>query len=397
MIKDEEYILQWLDTTVRFSLNPKGDLTSLSERDLQLITQRARSEVDRQMGFLQEGTLKLFSEKKIKVFINQYHRSLVSLLDSSYLNLSLIGTEDTNRANCCEVVILCLEKLVELVSIRFSGHLLSHQPVARNQSTQIQKDFLQKSRELAERFKSELDCASLTTLILAVIQEFTQQIPSSISYSQILYFQGMISHLERIELKVEQQPLHDRLIELLVGLNFNDRRFIGYYTHYAASHVNQTGNGKMQRLLLLRKRFYQAYLSSDQALNAQLPSLRKIIGNWFKLETAYISKVRTENVSPLDSNVPAISKNPEQPTPKIMCLLSADQIGMILHSLDALRIVQAKSMSAVFENIIPSLSTPQKKDLSWKSMRSKSYVFEENDRKAVTAILHSMIKFIDEY
>lgn len=397
MIKDEEYVLQWLDHTVHFSLNPKIDSPSLSARELQLIVQRAGSEAGRQMGFLQEGALKLFSEKKIKVFINQYHRSLVSLLDRSYLNLSLTSAEDTARNNCCKAVILCIEKLLELVSIRFSAYLPGHQPVAQKHGTQIQKEFLQKVKELNARFSTEHECNSLTELIWNVIRDFGYQSDSSITYSQILYFQGLISHLERIELTAAPQPLHERLIDLLVGLNFNDKRFISYYTHYAANHVNQTDKEKMQRLLLLRKRFYQAYLSSDQALHSQLPSLRKIIGNWFKLETAYLSQVRTQNASALESNEDTAVTNPEQITPKIMCLLSADQIGMILHSLDALRIVQAKSMSAVFEGIVPSLSTANKKQLSWKSMRSKSYVFEENDRKVVIGVLQSMIEFVEEY
>jgi hypothetical protein len=396
-MKRDEYVLGWLDHTVHLSLNPLKDLPNLSARDLQLIKQRARSEVDTQIGFLHKGALLLLNQKKIKVFINQYHQTLVFLLDRSHLNLASIQPGDAERADCCKAVILCIEKILELVQIRFNKYIVKGRAISKNQGTQIQNELLEKVEKLSARFIDAPQCRALTSIIWTVIREFAAKKPSTIYYSQILYFQGLTSHLERIELTADLQTLHDRLIHLLIGLNFNDKRFVSYYIQYVASKVNQSESPKMPELLLFRKQFYQAYVSCDQALYCESPSIRKLIGNWFKQETSFLDQVGTEHVSAINSSENIVINTTPQTMPKVMCLLSADQIGIILHSLDALRIIQAKSMSAVFETIVPSLSTMQKRDLSWKSMRSKSYVFEENDRKVVIAALQSVIKYIDEY
>jgi hypothetical protein len=396
-MKRDEYVLGWLDHIVHLSLNPLKDLPNLSARDLQLIKQRARSEVDTQIGFLHKGVLLLLSQKKIKVFINQYHQTLVFLLDRSHLNLASIQPGDVERANCCKEVILCIEKILELVQIRFNKYIFKGRAISENHGTQIQNELLEKVEKLSARFIDAQECRALTSIIWTVIREFAVEKPSKVYYSQILYFQGLTSHLERIELTADLQTLQDRLIHLLIGLNFNDKRFVSYYIQYVASKINQTQSPKMPELLLFRKQFYQAYVSCDQALYPESPSLRKLIGNWFKQETSFLDQVGTEHVSATNSSENIVINTTPQTMPKVMCLLSADQIGIILHSLDALRIIQAKSMSTVFETIVPSLSTVQKRDLSWKSVRSKSYVFEESDRKVVIAALQSVIKFIDDY
>jgi hypothetical protein len=88
----------------------------------------------------------------------------------------------------------------------------------------------------------------------------------------------------------------------------------------------------------------------------------------------------------------------QKPEPfKVMVLLSVDQIGLILRALDSVRILKAKSLNAVFESITPFLSTPRKPEISWESMRSKSYTFEEKDKQTVIKILQTVIDWINEY
>jgi hypothetical protein len=396
-MKRNEYVLQWLDHTVHLSLNPLKDLPNLSESDLQLIKQRALSEPNNQIGFLHQNTLSLLNEKKIRVFINQYQQTLLFLLDQSYLNLKHIDASNLESIECCKSVISCIEKILEHVRIRFTRFINPDRPLSENQCIIIQKEFLAKIEILKARFKNAPDYESLTAIIWAVLHEFSTQSPLLIQHSQVVYFQGLISHLERTEVESDSQTLHHRLIHLLIGLNFNDRCFVDYYSQYVSTQIERAESGKASELLLLKKQFFQAYVSSDQSLYPQSPSLRKSIGNWFKQETTFLSQVESANVTMPEPEKPLVESNELLKAQKVMCLMSADQIGILLHSLDALRIVQAKSMSAVFESIVPSLSTMQKSDLSWKSMRSKSYVFEDTDRKAVTTVLQSMIKFIEEY
>jgi hypothetical protein len=54
-------------------------------------------------------------------------------------------------------------------------------------------------------------------------------------------------------------------------------------------------------------------------------------------------------------------------------------------------------MNHLFKTIVPFLSTPNKVNLSYDSMRSKAYVAEERDKAIAIETLERMIKQIKEY
>ncbi|HSV10119.1 MAG TPA: hypothetical protein VLI68_05080, partial [Hanamia sp.] len=76
---------------------------------------------------------------------------------------------------------------------------------------------------------------------------------------------------------------------------------------------------------------------------------------------------------------------------------STDQIGIFLRAFDELKVLQARSMNEVFKTIVPHLSTPYKEELSYDSVRSKSYVAEERDKKIVIETLQQVIETIKRY
>lgn len=82
---------------------------------------------------------------------------------------------------------------------------------------------------------------------------------------------------------------------------------------------------------------------------------------------------------------------------KILCTLSVDQIGLILKAADDTRLIQAKSLSQVFKSIVPYLSTSNKTDISFDSMRSSTYHPEAADKRKAIAVLEKMITKINDY
>jgi hypothetical protein len=82
---------------------------------------------------------------------------------------------------------------------------------------------------------------------------------------------------------------------------------------------------------------------------------------------------------------------------KILCKLSADQIGVILKAADDTKLLLASSLSVVFRSIIPFLSTDKIKNLSWDSMRKRTYHIEQIDKDVAIATLEKLIVKIREY
>jgi hypothetical protein len=90
---------------------------------------------------------------------------------------------------------------------------------------------------------------------------------------------------------------------------------------------------------------------------------------------------------------------PPQPTvvSKLLCKLSADQIGVILKAADDTKLLLASSLSVVFRSIVPFLSTDKIKNLSWDSMRKRTYHIEQIDKDVAIATLEKLILQIREY
>lgn len=82
---------------------------------------------------------------------------------------------------------------------------------------------------------------------------------------------------------------------------------------------------------------------------------------------------------------------------KLLCKLSADQIGIILKAADDTKIVLASSLSVIFRSIVPFLSTDNIKNLSWDSMRKRTYHIEQIDKDVAIATLEKLILQIREY
>lgn len=82
---------------------------------------------------------------------------------------------------------------------------------------------------------------------------------------------------------------------------------------------------------------------------------------------------------------------------KILCMLSVDQIGLILRAADDTRLIQSTSMSQVFKSIVPYLSTANKTDISFDSMRASTYHPETPDKEKAIAALERMIAKIKDY
>ena len=87
----------------------------------------------------------------------------------------------------------------------------------------------------------------------------------------------------------------------------------------------------------------------------------------------------------------------KQEQDKITCNLSADQLALLIRAMDDSRLLNAKSMNAVFRRIIPYLSTSCRKHLSYRAVRTKSYSPEEYDREASLRVLEKMMEKIKGY
>lgn len=396
---EQKYALEWLDFMVTVTLNPtRTDPTVLDADRSDIILSQAGEEADRIKRALQNHTFGLFSKRKIQLLVKQYHDSLVMLLDAACENESRIDAAQQIAKRTCQAILEGIEELLNFIENRFGEYIGFDERVPARYLQQIRKDL----RTRVDTFKSDVaggvDSKKLTDILLHALYSFTNEpLKRVVTYREVFYKKELVKEVEKIRLSGDESKMHDALTELLVCLNFNSRSFMDYYTEKIAQRANSFGplHEKMNHLLLHFKRFNQMHHKPGVKLNPHYADVRKVIGNWFSQEISYLEKKRQWDVAPLASTQP-IKMLPEQPF-KVLCFLSVDQIAIIFRAMDSLRIVQSRSLNLIFQTIAPYLSTPHKEEISWKSMRSKSSGFEDNDKDVVIHTLQKIINWIQEY
>ena len=152
----------------------------------------------------------------------------------------------------------------------------------------------------------------------------------------------------------------------------------------------------MDRLLFYLKLFKQYHKKPGIIFNGKDADLHKQVSNWFTQEVFYLEKQIHYSIVPI-KGVAAPKEVIQKEKSKLLSLLSVDQMALILRAADDLKIVMARSLNSVFKNIVPYLSTPYQENISYDSMRSKSYSAETRDKEIVIETLQQMIKKINDY
>jgi hypothetical protein len=203
--------------------------------------------------------------------------------------------------------------------------------------------------------------------------------------------------LENLELS-EDEEIYTKLDQLLIRMNFNSRLYVKHLKQKIMSLIKMSiaTQEEKEEWLFYKKHFHQFYQRTDTVFVANDADLKLQLDNWFLRKIFYIEKEIPSSISS-DIGKTLPSKEKSQKQQKLRTKLSVDQMALILRAADDQRIVIAKSLSSIFKNIAPYLSTPYREDISFESMRSKSYYPETRDKEIAIQTLREIIDKIREY
>jgi len=122
-------------------------------------------------------------------------------------------------------------------------------------------------------------------------------------------------------------------------------------------------------------------------LQCEITELCSFIEIWY---TEYLQQASPKRTPPRNDYSKKFKKI-------ILCNLSLDQIAIVLKAADDSKILVARSMRSVFKAITPHLSTPSQKNLSYESLRVRSYAIKKQDKEVAIKYLNLMIKNIEKY
>lgn len=401
----ERYTLEWLDSLITISLNPaKTDLNTLSDDAIRSIISKITEEKEKLLSILKNKIFGLTKEKQITLFVNQSHSSLIVLLDQV---LNFPKTQNFKRSSLKDLhntLIFTLEELLSFIELRFFQYLSLDERVPATYLSVAVKELKQRIDKLKIKLLAQEANRQLANIVLASLYSFISRLKEDfpVTFQELLYQKDLLKELELLEPPEGETCVFTALDELLIYLNFNSKFYMGYFTKRLAEkiNVNENNSDKLERLLFHYKQFNQMHRKPGVTLNPQYGDLKTELSNWFTQEIFYVEKKLHLSIVPINGSAeqkgsePASQKGEPQ---KLLCILSVDQMALVLRSADDLKIVMARSLTSVFKAIVPHLSTPYQDNISYDSMRSKSYNAETRDKEIVIQTLEQMIKKIKEY
>ena len=393
--------LEWLDSLILQTFDPKNTTSSsISESTLSLTSENIAKESQKIQIQLKNEVFSLRKKRQIRLLVRKYHSTLIFLLDNVIENRKNTIFNAPNLSTSIDTIISALEELLSFIEIRFATYLsldervpITYLIVSRNE-LHLKLDKLQR-----KKWQNEIHQNIMESVISVLYQLIQSNRGYKITYRQILYQKELFKSIDDFDESEKSVDIYTSLDELLIRLNFNAQVYITCLINRIVSNLDMqtTLTDRMSKLLFIFKEFRQLYSNESIMFEPSQQNIKSVLHNWFKHEIAYLEREIELNAS---SRISVQTKHIEATVAsdnKIECILSTDQMGLILRATDESRILKARSMSQIFKTIVPYLSTPFKKDLSYQSVRSKSYNAEERDKEIAIQTLEKIIKKIKSY
>jgi hypothetical protein len=395
------YTLEWLDSLITVSLNPeKIKWDSVQPERIEYLNERIEEERNKLQSFLNNQVFELLEGNKIRLLIGQYHSTLFLLLEQSMEHKKHIPANRPMLKEFMNALSDCLNELLSFIESRFAKYIDIHERVSVLHLSMVGKSLRQRIDKLKPGLKRLVDDNPLVELVLKAFDAIINLSSENpfITFQEIEYKNDLLSALERFVNGDCEKDAYTALHEMLILRNFNSQPYIAFFIKRLAAKLDEleSATEKMDQLLYYFDQFNRASGKTGVALNPKEPDLKTTLAAWFRQEIFALKKEIVPNPT-YQNEDPKQKRNNNKNGIKVRCNLSTDQIGLILRAADETRILTARSMNEVFRTIVPYLSTSYKKELSFDSVRSKSYAAESRDKEKAIDVLKQIIEKISRY
>lgn len=395
------YPLEWFDSLIVNTFSPYTDsISSISEYDSKVLCENIIGESQKIKVQIKVEVFELKSKRQIRLLVRKYHSSFVFLLDSIMESRKNERFISSGFVKIFDLIVTALDDLLSFVEIRFSNFISLDQRapitylIVWRTELQTSLEMLLKKKGLDEEQNKEFKM-----IINLLLSQLYGNKKVKFTYRQVLYLRELVKELEEFSDPGSEIECFSSLDILLIRLNFNSTEYADYLITKVANYLSsfEILSERFENVLYCYTKLVQVNSNLKITFNPSQQNLITFLEYWFANEIKYLEKKINFLIQEQNSLVNGNSIWQSQDNGKLECILSADQIGLILRATDETRIIKAKSMSYFFKSIVPYLSTPFKKDLSYQSVRSKSYNAEERDKEIAIQSLEKIILKIKTY
>ena len=360
-----------------------------NEIDLEKVRQKMKLEITGLLEKVRSLEVDLLENKGFSICISAYYKEAGRLLElaekllkSSGDRTALLEPAMDHMANFCKILEKDYGKVI-------SGEVTVPAPLKMVVLNHIAKQF--------ELIRTNLPQDHIGGLVIDRIVNFVEEKGLNFEITRRSLHYKLEFTRRLADWDWSKQEIHYTSSEqFLIYINFNSKEFMDMLIRRISEHIIMQKD-PYKKLILLRdyhKAFNQLHRKPGLILNPGYHSLDWFINNWFENEIDYVQQCVTLNSTDAkDSGSHALGVGME----KLQCNMSADQLAIYLRLMDEEHLVAARSLSQVYQTIVPFLSTKHRTNLSPSSVRVKSYHPEDPDKQKVISALESMVERVRGY
>lgn len=390
-----------LDDVITVTLNPlKNELSQLSETEIELIEKDVNDELDKIKDVIVSQFAKTKKETKIQVVIDFYHSELITMVNQIYRHREHYPPDNKLLYHAYKTMISQLDDVISFIEVRFSNYVSLSKKVPVTYLIVAKNELKSKIERIEKKFIESVPVKEYSAIVLNAIYKFinTPAEDMTVTFQEVQYMKELVSQLEFLDEPENPTCIYTALTELLVGMNFNNKVFINFFTARVKEEIKTLPSLDEQhkQLAFKRKEFQQMHVKPGICYDPSYNSLQSEVDRWFGHEIFYVEeKLKLTSIHESATVQPEANKKHEKF--KIMVMLTGDQIGLALRGLEQDRVIIAPTKKAVFETVVPYLSTKERPDLSPGNTRAKSYDVSDHDKQVVIEMLEKLTKTISEF
>ncbi|CAC9974416.1 hypothetical protein [Flavobacterium panici] len=392
------YPLEWFDLIISQTLAPERLITEkMSKQDFTTISEHIEKESKNIQNYLKREIFLLRRKREVRLQVRKYHSTVIYLLDIiiEYQKPNIL--HNSQLSSLYELFQTKLEELLSIIESRFSDFLSLDERVPITYLMLSRSELELKLKKVSAKSYAGLN-GRIAQIVVKNLSQFLETFSGKkITYRQLLYQKELLMGIKNIGKTVDVN-LFSSIEKLLIEKNFNSSEYVDYMIEQINNEIDEKDSipYRITKLLFLQKEFERIYSNENISFDPSRNNIKADLGNWFKQEIYFLERKFELSIKADVEGINDSTQNADKDS-KIECDLSADQLALILRAADESRIVKARSMNYFFRMIIPYLSTPYKKELSYQSVRSKSYSAEDRDKDIAVQTLEKIIKKINTY
>jgi len=398
MEKNTNYELVYFDKLLSDLRNNEGVIPLCKESQQAVaVCEEIEQEYQAMQLRMKERAFSLESEMEICHYLQQHYKQLMQMINL----INIRKSNDEPVAAPVEMIVAKLKDCLQAINVffeeNFSRFIGDDIKMPENAMKRAMETLRVRTSELQEILPKTL----VGEILFKRLEHFVQAENLSFERNKrsISYKLDLTCRLKEVDYS-ENVIFFSPLEKALIYMNFNSKEFMDALVAGIGASVRQFDRKELRimRILEMYKAFKQLHRKPFVILNPKYISVDNFINNWFEQEIAFYKNCYQYEISldiPLDP--PKRQAFEKRVTNKVLCNLTVDQLAVFIRVIDELRLVEAKSLSMVFQAIVPYLSTNQRHSISPSSMRSKSYNPEIVDKVYLVKVLKKMMEKINNY